>query len=91
MLLEEMFQGNFHPADLTSPKTHDYRALNQEIIEKTSLRNSRLTPKNRDLLDDLISNIYTVSCMELEQCFSLSFSAGLILQQEATEQVEVVL
>ena len=91
MLLEEIYRGNFTPTDLASPTDPQYKAANQKVTDLTDQLREHLSPDDYLLLDDLISQIYIANCMELEQCFAFSFSAGLVLQQEAAQQIKAIL
>ena len=91
MLLEEIYRGNFTPSDFVAPCDPEYKAINQKILELTDQLRDHLSPDDYQLLDELVAKIYTANCMELEQCFAFSFSAGMILHQEAGQQVNAVL
>ena len=84
-----MFRGNFTPLDLVMPTDPDYYAANKKAADLTEQLRSQLPLAQKNLLDELLAQIYTAQCFESEAYFSFAFAAGVHLQKEVKEQMTV--
>lgn len=90
MVLEAIFNGEFYPSETVMPKSEKYRnALRacEKIMDQLA---ERLTKEDYDLVETLLDQS---SIAQFEECachFKYGFSAGLLVQQEAWEQVKTV-
>lgn len=88
MLLEEMYRGNFCPADHFSPAKHtEYREISQKITQLTEQLEQNLSADDKNLLDQLIAQIYTAQCIEQEDIFCYAFACGIVLHDESYTQI----
>ena len=90
MILEAIFNGEFYPSETVMPKSEKYRnALRacEKIMDQLA---ERLTKEDYDLVETLLDQSSIAQCEESECHFKVGFSAGLLVQQEAWEQVKTV-
>ena len=90
MILEAIYNGDFYPGETVVPRSEKYRnALRacEKIMDQLA---QRLTKEDYDLLETLLDQSSIAQCEESECHFKYGFSAGLLLQQEAEEQVKSV-
>ena len=90
MILEAIYNGDFYPSETVVPKSEKYRnALRvcEKIMDQLA---QRLTKEDYDLVETLLDQSSIAQCEESECHFKYGFSAGLLLQQEAEEQVKSV-
>ena len=74
--MEAMYNGEFYPCETVVPTSPEYRRAIQtcaELMEQLSQR---------------LSKEAIAQCEESESHFKYGFSAGLIIQQEAHEQLQ---
>ena len=90
MILEEMFRGNFNPMDLVTPSDPEYRQLNQEVCDMLYDLKSRLGQADKRLRDEILKKNYTAQAIEAEAYFCFAFAAGMELQKEAEQQLQVL-
>ena len=74
MILEAIYSGDFYPSETVVPKSEKYRnAL--KACEK--------------IMDRLAEKLISIAQCEENEChFKIGFSAGLLVQQEAMEQMK---
>lgn len=88
MILEAIYNGDFYPSETVVPKSEKYRnALRacEKIMDQLA---QRLTKEDYDLVETLLDQS---SIAQFEECtchFKYGFSAGLLVQQEAVEQIK---
>lgn len=90
MILEAIYNGDFYPSETVVPKSEKYQnALRacEKIMDQLA---QRLTKEDYDLVETLLDQSSIAQCEESECHFKYGFSAGLLLQQEAEEQVNSV-
>jgi len=88
MILEAIYSGDFYPSETVVPKSEKYRnAL--KVCEKIMDRLAeKLSKEDYDLVEELQDQV-SISQSEKNEChFKVGFSAGLLAQQEAVEQIE---
>ena len=88
MILEAMYRGDFYPSETVVPKPEKYRnALKacEKIMDQLA---QRLTKEDYELVETLLDQSSIAQCEESECHFNVGFSAGLLVQQEAVEQVK---
>ena len=88
MILEAIYKGDFYPSETVVPKSEKYRnALKacEKIMDRLA---QRLTKEDYDLVETLLDQSSIAQCEENECCFKVGFSAGLLVQQEAVEQIK---
>ena len=84
MILEEMYSGRFYPCETVVPTSEVYRKAVkacENLMEQLSQRLSN------ELVKELRAQTAIAQCEESESHFKYGFSAGLIVQHEAYEQV----
>ena len=88
MILEAIYNGDFYPSETVVPKSEKYRnALRacEKIIYQLA---QRLTKEDYDLVETLLDQSSIAQCEESECHFKDGFSAGLLVKQEAVEQIK---
>ena len=88
MILEAIYNGDFYPSETVVPRSEKYRnALRacEKIMDQLA---QRLTKEDYDLVETLLDQSSIAQCEENECCFKVGFSAGLLVQQEAVEQIK---
>ena len=88
MILEAMYNGEFYPCETVVPTSPEYR---KAIIACEKLMEQlfqRLSKEDYELVQELRAQTAIAQCEESESHFKYGFSAGLIVQQEAHEQVQ---
>ena len=88
MILEAIYSGDFYPSETVVPKSEKYRnALRacEKIMEQLS---RRLSKEDYALVEELQTQSSIAQGEESEYHFKYGFSAGLLVQQEAVEQVK---
>ena len=87
MILEEMYSGRFYPCETVVPTSEGYRKAvraGENLMEQLS---QRLSKEDYELVKELRAQTAIAQCEESESHFKYGFSAGLIVQHEAYEQV----
>ena len=90
MILEAMYNGEFYPSEIVVPSSQQYvQALRacENVMQQLS---RRLSKEDYALVEELQTQSRIAQCEENECHFKYGFSAGLLLQQEAEEQVKSV-
>ena len=88
MILEAIYSGDFYPSETVVPKSEKYRnALKacEKIMDRLS---EKLSKEDYDLVKELQDQASIAQSEENECHFKVGFSAGLLVQQEAVEQVK---
>ena len=90
MILDAIYNGNFYPSETVVPKSEKYRnALKacEKIMDQLA---ERLSKEDYDLVEELQDQASIAQGEENERHFKVGFSAGLLVQQEAVEQVKKI-
>ena len=90
MILEAMYNGEFYPSEVVVPSSQQYvQALTacENLMQQLS---RRLSKEDYALVEELQTQSQIAQCEENECHFKYGFAAGLLLQQEAEEQVKSV-
>ena len=90
MILEAIYSGDFYPSETVVPKSEKYRnALKacEKIMDRLA---ERLSKEDYDLVEELQTQSSIAQGEESEYHFKYGFSAGLLVQQEAVEQVKKI-
>ena len=83
MILEAMYNGEFYPCETVVPTSPEYRKAVQTCAALMEQLSQRLSKEDYALVENAIAQ-----CEESESHFKYGFSAGLIVQQEAHEQLQ---
>ena len=87
MILEAMYNGEFYPCETVVPTSPEYRKAViacEKLMEQLS---QRLSKEDYALVEELREQVAIAQCEENESHFKYGFSAGLLVQKEAYEQV----
>ena len=90
MILEAIYSGDFYPSETVVPKSEKYRnALKpcEKIMDRLA---EKLSKEDYDLAEELQTQSSIAQGEESEYHFKVGFSAGLLVQQEAVEQVKKI-
>ena len=90
MILEAIYSGDFYPSETVVPKSEKYRnALKacEKIMDQLA---EKLSKEDYDLVEELQDQASIAQSEESEYHFKYGFSAGLLVQQEAVEQVKKI-
>ena len=85
MILEAMYNGEFYPCETVVPTSSEYRKAVQTCA---ALLSQLLSKEDYALVEELRAQNAIAQCEESESHFKYGFSAGLIVQQEAHEQLQ---
>ena len=88
MILEAMYNGEFYPCETVVPTSPEYRKAVQTCAELMEQLSQRLSKEDYALVEELRAQNAIAQCEESESHFKYGFSAGLIVQQEAHEQLQ---
>ena len=88
MILEAMYNGEFYPCETVVPTSLEYRKAVQTCAELMDQLSQRLSKEDYALVEELRAQNAIAQCEESESHFKYGFSAGLIVQQEAHEQLQ---
>jgi hypothetical protein len=88
MILKAIFNGNFYPSETVVPKSEKYRNALKACEKIMDQLEERLTKEDYDLVEELQNQASIAQSEENECHFKFGFSAGLLVQQEAVEQVK---
>ena len=99
MILEAMYNGEFYPCETVVPTSPEYRKaiqtcaalmeqLSQTCAALMEQLSQRLSKEDYALVEELRAQNAIAQCEESESHFKYGFSAGLIVQQEAYEQLQ---
>ena len=87
MILEAMYNGEFYPCETVVPTSLEYRKAVQTCAELMDQLSQRLSKEDYALVEELREQMAIAQCEENESHFKYGFSAGLLVQKEAYEQV----
>lgn len=87
MILEEMYSGRFYPCETVVPTSEAYRKAVKACEKLMEQLSQRLSKEDYELVKELRAQTAIAQCEESESHFKYGFSAGLIIQHEAYEQV----
>ena len=87
MILEAMYNGEFYPCETVVTTTPTYRKTMKACEKLMDQLSRRLSKEDFALVQELRSQTTIAQCEESESHFKYGFSAGLLVQQEAHEQV----
>src|SRR5699024_10882667 len=87
MILEEMYSGRFYPCETVDPTSEVYRKAVKACEKLMEQLSQRLSKEDYELVKELRAQTAIAQCEESESHFKYGFSAGLIVQHEAYEQV----
>lgn len=88
MILEAMYNGEFYPCETVVPTSLEYRKAVQTCAELMDQLSQRLSKEDYALVEELRAQNAIAQFEESESHFKHGFSAGLIVQQEAHEQLQ---
>lgn len=87
MILEAMYNGEFYPCETVTPTSPEYMQAMKKCMELMEKLSQRLSKEDYELVEELRTQAAIAQCEESECHFKYGFSAGLLVQQEAYEQV----
>ena len=87
MILEAMYSGDFYPSETVSPTSPEYRKAIKACEKLMEQLSQRLNKEDYQLVQDLQAQTSIAQCEESESHFKYGFSAGLLVHQEACDQV----
>ncbi|XBX08930.1 hypothetical protein QMP26_13130 [Enterocloster clostridioformis] len=88
MILEAMYNGKFYPCETVVPTSPEYRKAVKTCETLMDQLSQRLSKEDYALVEELRAQTAIAQCEENESHFKYGFSAGLIVQQEAHEQLQ---
>ena len=88
MILEAMYNGEFYPCETVVPTSPEYRKAIQTCAALMEQLSHRLSKEDYALVEELRAQNAIAQCEESESHFKYGFSVGLIVQQEAHEQLQ---
>ena len=88
MILEAMYNGEFYPCETVVPTSPEYRKAVQTCAALMEQLSQRLSKEDYALVEELRAQNAIAQCDASESHFKYGFSAGLIVQQEAHEQLQ---
>ena len=89
MILESIFYGNFSPVEQVYPEDPEYREALKSIEVLMQQLSQKLPPEDYQMVEEILSHYGTAQCIEDEAHFKLGFSAGLTLQQEVVDTLQL--
>lgn len=89
MILEEMYNGRFYPCETVVADSQEYRRAVKACADLMETLSERLSKEDYSLVEELRTQEAIVQCEENESHFKYGFSAGLLVCQEAREQVKL--
>jgi glutamate/tyrosine decarboxylase-like PLP-dependent enzyme len=87
MIIEDMYNGRFYPCETVVPTSEVYRKAVKACAELMEQLSQRLSKEDYELVKKLQAQAVIAQGEESESHFKYGFSAGLIVQHEAYEQV----
>ena len=88
MIFEAMYNGEFYPCETVVPTSPEYRKAIQTCVALMEQLSQRLSKEVYALVEELRAQNAIAQCEESESHLKYGFSAGLIVQQEAHEQLQ---
>lgn len=89
MILEEIFSGAFYPAEVVVPQSPAYKELMRSSNALLEQLKEKLPKEDFALVEQLLEQDLTAHSIECECHFKYGFSAGLILLQEAYQEIRL--
>ena len=87
MILKAIFNGQIYPAETVVPKCKKFRDAGEAVANIMVYFEQKLSKEDYELVKELRAQTAIAQCEESESHFKYGFSAGLIVQHEAYEQV----
>ena len=87
MILEEVYNGRFYPCETVVADSPEYKRALKACSDLMETLSERLSKEDYKLVEELREQVSIAQCEENESHFKYGFSAGLLVQQEAHEQV----
>ena len=87
MILEEMYNGRFYPCETVVADSPEYKRAIKASSDLMETLSERLSKEDYKLVEELREQVSIAQCEENESHFKYGFSAGLLVQKEAYEQV----
>lgn len=87
MILEEMFNGRFYPCETVVADSPRFKQAVKASAALMDTLSEHLSKEDYTLVEELRAQVAIAQCEENESHFKYGFSAGLLVQQEAHEQV----
>ena len=88
MILEEMFNGRFYPCETVVADSLRFKQATKASAALMDTLSEHLSKEDYALVEELRAQNAIAQCEESESHFKYGFSAGLIVQQEAYEQLQ---
>ena len=88
MILEEMFNGRFYPCETVVADSLRFKQATKASAALMDTLSEHLSKEDYALVQELRAQNAIAQCEESESHFKYGFSAGLIVQQEAHEQLQ---
>ena len=88
MILEAIYNGDFYPSETVVPRSEKYRNALRACEKIMDPLAQRLTKEDYDLVETLLDQSSIAQCEENECHFKVGFSAELLVQQDAWEQIQ---
>ena len=88
MILEEMFNGRFYPCETVVADSLRFKQATKASAALMDTLSEHLSKEDYALVEELRAQNAIAQCEESESHFKYGFSAGLIIQQEAHEQLQ---
>ena len=90
MIFESIFRGNLSAVDLVYPDDPEYKRLSQEVVDLNERLGSILSPEGKEILDQMVSKIYSAQLIETETYFTFGFAIGAEMQREILQHIQVL-
>ena len=87
MILEEMFNGRFYPCETVVADSLRFKQATKASAALMDTLSEHLSKEDYALVEELREQMAIAQCEENESHFKYGFSAGLLVQKEAYEQV----
>lgn len=87
MILEAMYGGEFYPAETIVPTSPQYIQAMKACGKLMEQLSQRLSQEDFQIVEELQSQAAIAQGEESKSHFTYGFSAGLLIQQEAYEQI----
>lgn len=88
MILEAIYSGDFYPSETVVPKSEKYRNALKACEKIMDRLTEKLSKEDYNLVEELQDQASIAQCEENECHFKIGFSAGLLVQQEAVDQMK---
>ena len=88
MILEEMFNGRFYPCETVVADSLRFKQATKASAALMDTLSEHLSKEDYALVEELRAQNAIAQCEESESHFKYGFSAGLIVHQEAYEQLQ---